>query len=306
MADWQPQYSLADLQFLMRRLRDPEGGCPWDLKQDFKSIVSHTLEEAYEVADAIERENKHDLMDELGDLLFQVVFYSQLGAEEGSFDMGGVIDNVTRKLLRRHPHVFPNQDLHAYFPQGSTFNDNEIKAQWETIKAQERALKKAPQEEVSNNPASSFNPVEDSILSDVPAVLPAMNRAEKLQKRASQVGFDWQDLPPVLEKLEEEIAELKVEILAAKGKDFRAPEIHQRLQDEMGDVLFSCVNLSRFLKVSPDAAMRASNLKFTLRFQYIEAQLKANNSQFSDMRLADLEALWETAKQSLSGTVSSS
>ncbi len=282
-----PPYSLDDLRYLMARLRDPQHGCPWDLKQDFASIVHHTLEEAYEVADAIERGHKEDLKDELGDLLFQVIFYAQLGAEEGSFDFDGVVDNVVQKLVRRHPHVFPDGDLRAYFPEGTHFSDEDIKQQWERIKQQERALKKQHENAASAKPAS--------LLGDIPNNLPALNRAEKLQRRAAQHGFDWPDLPPVFAKVEEELQELKDEVDAAQG-DFRAPEVHARLVDEMGDLLFCCVNLSRFLKVSPDEALRATNQKFMTRFAYIETQLQAAGKHIDAVSLAELDRLWDEAK----------
>ncbi len=285
MAD-QTVYSLDDLRYLMQRLRDPQTGCPWDLKQDFASIVHHTLEEAYEVADAIERNDKDDIKDELGDLLFQVIFYSQLGAEEGSFNLDGVVDNVVKKLVRRHPHVFPDGNLQASFPAGTQFSDEEIKQQWERIKQQERELK--AEHEDAHGGATS-------ILADVPRNLPALNRAEKLQKRAAQQGFDWPDLPPVFAKVEEELEELRVEVAAADG-NLRDPAVHERLVDEMGDLLFCCVNLARFLKVSPDEALRAANRKFSERFAYIEQRLAEQGSSLAESSLDTMDKLWNEAK----------
>ena len=284
-------YQLNDLLYLMQRLRDPETGCPWDLKQSFETIVPHTLEEAYEVADAIERGNKHDIKDELGDLLFQVIFYSQLGAEEGSFDFSGVVDNVVRKLLRRHPHVFPNQDLHASFPKGTEFSEEEVKQQWEKIKAEERRLKA----EVSGL-GRSADTSDGGALKDIPLNLPSLNRAEKMQKRAAQVGFDWPDIPPVLDKLEEEIAELKAELKQYEGRDLREEEPHQRLLDEMGDILFCCVNLARFMKVNPDEALRSTNQKFVSRFSFVEAELRKLGKLPQDASLEEMDRLWEQAK----------
>jgi len=286
-------YTLEDLKYLMTRLRDPESGCPWDLKQDFSTIVPHTLEEAYEVADAIERGDRHDIKDELGDLLFQVIFYARLGSEEGSFDFEDIVDNVVQKLVRRHPHVFPDGDLRARFPEGTHFTDDQIKSQWEAIKQQERALKNQEQSKAGE---VGFDPKRDSVLRDIPANLPSLNRAEKLQKRASQHGFDWQTLPPVLDKIEEELEELRTEIARAGEGDFREAGVHERLQDELGDLLFCCVNLARFLKVSPDAALRSTNEKFTRRFTFIESRLHARQVDIEQTELETLDALWDQAK----------
>jgi ATP diphosphatase len=286
----QTKYSLDDLKYLMQRLRDPEFGCPWDLKQNFESIVAHTLEEAYEVADAIERGDRNDMQDELGDLLFQVVFYAQLGQEEESFDFNDITDGITRKLLRRHPHVFPDKNLRAFHPEGTHFTDDQIKGQWESIKAEERELK------ARLKPKNKNEDRPEGILKDVPRTLPALNRAEKLQKRAAQKGFDWTEIASVFEKLEEEVAELKVELQIAEGKSLREPDVHSRLTDEMGDVLFCCVNLARFLKVSPEEALRSTNKKFETRFEYIEAQVHKQGRRLEDCTLGELEALWVQAK----------
>lgn len=286
-------YNLQDLLYLMERLRHPEHGCPWDLKQDYKSIMSHTLEEAYEVADAIERENKQDLKDELGDLLFQVIFYSQLGKEEQAFEFSDVVDNIVQKLVRRHPHVFPNGELRAFFPEGTRFTDEQIKSQWEAIKAEERRLKKANEPETESG---TFIPKQHSLLGDIPNSMPALNRAEKLQKRASQHGFDWTEVEDVFAKVEEELQELRHELDIAKGKDLRDPEVHQRLNDEMGDLLFCCVNLSRFLKVRSDEALQSTNEKFLKRFQWIEKTLHERGDKVDDASLEELDALWDQAK----------
>ncbi|TNC80435.1 MAG: nucleoside triphosphate pyrophosphohydrolase [Oleiphilus sp.] len=291
-------YQIDDLLYLMKRLRTPETGCPWDLKQSYKSIVPHTLEEAYEVADAIEKGDRNELKDELGDLLFQVIFYAQLGKEEDAFGFDDIVDNVVRKLLRRHPHVFPDQQLKAFFPEGTTFSEDEVKTQWEQIKAEERRLKNenAVEDEVKDG---AFVPARDSLLKDIPVNLPALNRAEKLQRRAAQHGFDWPDMPPVLDKLEEEIAELKTEIAKLQEQHLRDEDVHQRLTDELGDVLFCCVNLARFLKVNPDEALRSTNRKFTERFQCIEAGLHTQGKSVDETSLEELDALWDQAKQNL-------
>ena len=201
-------YQLEDLLYLMRRLRDPQTGCPWDRKQTFATIVPFTLEEAYEVADAIEREDYPHLQDELGDLLFQVVFYAQMGQEENLFDFSGVIDSIVRKLLRRHPHVFPEGTLESQLAPGQTISEEEIKARWEAIKKAERAEKGA----------TDTQPV--SVLQDVPVGLPALSRAEKLQKRAALEGFDWDDLAPVFAKIQEELDEVR-EVLAEETDPVR-------------------------------------------------------------------------------------
>ena len=192
-------YSIEDLKVLMARLRDPETGCPWDARQTFKSLVPHTLEEAHEVADAIERENHADLKDELGDLLFQVIFYAQIGAEEGQFSFDSVVDNLVRKLVRRHPHVFPEGTLNSRIDPDNRPDEAWIKESWERIKAEERA-----QKQVEDSPAAT-----PGRLDGIARTLPAMVRAEKLQKRAARHGFDWPNIEPVFDKLHEEIDELK-------------------------------------------------------------------------------------------------
>ncbi|RMR09471.1 Nucleoside triphosphate pyrophosphohydrolase [Pseudomonas savastanoi pv. glycinea] len=269
-----PMYSLQDLLHLMARLRDPKYGCPWDVQQNYASIVPHTLEEAYEVADAIERGDFDDLKGELGDLLFQVVYYSQLAREEGRFEFDGVIDGITRKLIRRHPHVFPTGDLYAPL-ETPRLNDEEVKQRWEEIKAQERAVKaKAPE--------------QLSLLDDVPAVLPALSRAAKLQKRASQVGFDWPSALPVVDNVREELDE----VLEAMADNDSAG-----IEEEVGDLLFAAVNLARHLKVDPENALRAANRKFERRFRFIEQALRDTQRPMEDCTLEEMDALWGEAKR---------
>jgi ATP diphosphatase len=267
-------YSLQDLLHLMARLRDPKYGCPWDVKQNYASIVPHTLEEAYEVADAIERGDFDDLKGELGDLLFQVVYYSQLAREEGRFEFDGVIDGITRKLIRRHPHVFPTGDLYAPL-ETPRLNDEEVKQRWEEIKAQERASK-------------ACEPEQLSLLDDVPAVLPALSRAAKLQKRASQVGFDWPSALPVVDNVREELDEV-LEAMADND-----PE---GIAEEVGDLLFAAVNLARHLKVDPESALRAANSKFERRFRFIEQALRDTQRPMEDCTLEEMDALWGEAKR---------
>jgi ATP diphosphatase len=267
-------YTLEDLLNLMARLRDPQYGCPWDIKQTYASIVPYTLEEAYEVADAIERSDFEHLQGELGDLLFQVVYYSQLAREEGRFEFAGVIDSITRKLIRRHPHVFPTGDLYAPLDT-PRLSEDQVKVRWDEIKAQERAEK-------------ATQPLQLSLLDDIPLALPAMARAGKLQKRAASVGFDWPEPLPVLDKVREELDEV-LEAMAQGGSE--------ALADEVGDLLFSVVNLARHLKVDPENALRGANAKFDRRFRFIEQALRDTHRPVEDCSLEELDALWGEAKR---------
>ncbi|KJK19660.1 nucleoside triphosphate pyrophosphohydrolase [Pseudomonas sp. NPDC087612] len=266
-------HTLDDLLHLMARLRDPQHGCPWDLKQTYATIVPYTLEEAYEVADAIERSDFEHLQGELGDLLFQVVYYSQLAREEGRFEFDGVVDSITRKLIRRHPHVFPSGELYAALDTPK-LDEAQVKQRWEQIKAQERAEKGEPE--------------QLSLLDDVPAALPALSRAAKLQKRAAQVGFDWPHALPVLDKVREELDE----VLQAMADDDSVA-----LADELGDLLFAAVNLARHLKVDPENALRGANKKFERRFRFIEQALRDIGRPIEDCTLEDMDALWGEAKR---------
>ncbi|MFF5868059.1 nucleoside triphosphate pyrophosphohydrolase [Pseudomonas sp. NPDC012596] len=266
-------YTLEDLLHLMARLRDPQYGCPWDLKQNYASIVPHTIEEAYEVADTIERGDFEHLQGELGDLLFQVVYYSQLAREEGRFEFGGVVDAITRKLIRRHPHVFPTGELYAPLDTPS-LSEAEVKSRWEEIKAEERAEKSEPE--------------QLSLLDDVPSALPALSRAAKLQKRAATVGFDWPDALPVLDKVREELDEV-LQAMADGDAD--------ALEDEIGDLLFATVNLARHLKHDPENALRRANRKFERRFRFIEQALRDSGRPIEDCNLDELDALWGEAKR---------
>jgi len=266
-------YTLEDLLHLMARLRDPQYGCPWDLKQNYASIVPHTIEEAYEVADTIERGDFEHLQGELGDLLFQVVYYSQLAREEGRFEFDGVVDAITRKLIRRHPHVFPTGELYAPLDTPS-LSEAQVKSRWEEIKAEERAEKSGPE--------------QLSLLDDVPATLPALSRAAKLQKRAATVGFDWPDALPVLDKVREELDEV---LQAMADGDAQA------LEDEVGDLLFAAVNLARHLKQDPENVLRRANRKFERRFRFIEQALRDSGRPIEDCNLDELDALWGEAKR---------
>ncbi|RBW50614.1 nucleoside triphosphate pyrophosphohydrolase [Marinobacter sp. F3R11] len=277
------RYSIDDLKVLMARLRDPETGCPWDAQQTFKSIVPHTLEEAHEVADAIEREDYVNLEDELGDLLFQVIFYSQIGAEEGRFSFDAVVDNLVRKLVRRHPHVFPDGTLESRIDPDSRPTEAWIKESWERIKAEERAQKQAEDTQLPTSP---------SRLDGIARALPAMVRAEKLQKRAARHGFDWPDVGQVFDKLHEEIDELKEAWQAAET----GQGDQDAVEDELGDLLFVCVNLARFMKVNPEQAIRRTNHKFEARFRAIEEVLEREGRSFDAETLEALDKIWQSVK----------
>tara|TARA_R110000868_G_scaffold150678_1_gene374061 strand:+ start:197 stop:1027 length:831 start_codon:yes stop_codon:yes gene_type:complete len=267
-------YQLDDLLHLMARLRDPQYGCPWDLKQNYATIVPHTIEEAYEVADAIERGDFDHLPGELGDLLFQVVYYSQLAREEGRFEFAQVVDGITTKLIRRHPHVFPDGDLYGAVDVPK-LDEAAVKQRWEAIKAEERAEYAAAPEQLS-------------LLDDVPNALPSLSRAIKLQKRAAQVGFDWPEALPVVDKVREELDE----VLEAMSEN--DPEA---IQEEIGDLLFVVSNLARHLKVDPETALRAANGKFERRFRFIEQALREQGRAMQDCALEELDALWGEAKK---------
>ena len=274
-------YTLDDLTYLMARLRDPAIGCPWDVKQTFRSIVPHTLEEAHEVADAIERDDMPHLKDELGDLLFQVIFYAEMGKEQGHFDLGTIIDNLVTKLIRRHPHVFPQGTLDSQIDPDNRPDEASIKAAWERIKAEERGQGAEPE------PVAAT-----SKLDGIAASLPALVRAEKLQRRAAHYGFDWPDIEPVFDKLHEEIDELKEAWQQVQAN----PEDRDALEDELGDVMFVCVNLARFLKVNPEQALRRTNRKFERRFRAIEQALDAQGRTMENETLETLDAIWQTVK----------
>lgn len=269
------QYTVEDLLFLMSQLRDPENGCPWDRKQTFNSIVPYTLEEVYEVVDAIEKQDYPHLKEELGDLLFQVVFYAQMGKEQSLFDFNDIVHKLVSKLVRRHPHVFPNGELQE---AGTTppLSEAEIKGTWEKIKQQERDEKGLQEDHY------------EGLLDDIPRALPALQRAEKLQKRASTVGFDWPETDQVLDKIEEEIQELRDAI--------REGSI-ENIQDELGDVFFAMTNLSRHLGIKSEQALRGTNQKFERRFNYIQTSLQENNQTLQNATLDEMETLWQKAKQ---------
>ncbi len=262
MLDAKP--SIEKLRWIMAQLRDPITGCPWDLKQDFTSIVPHTLEEAYEVADAIEQGDFIELEKELGDLLFQVIFYAQLGKERKTFDFDSVVSAICEKLIRRHPHVFGDAELAT---------DQDIKANWENEKAKERAQK--------NNTNNL------SILADIPKNLPALTQANKIQKRCAHVGFDWHDIDDVFAKVEEEVQEVKEQLHVNK----------ERAAEELGDLMFAVVNVCRHLKQDPEAILRSANKKFTQRFEAVEEKVAESGKPIQSHDLASLEGFWQTVKR---------
>ncbi len=264
-----PSRNFADLVEIMSALRDPETGCPWDVEQDFRSIRHFTIEEAYEVADAIERDDFDDLCSELGDLLLQPVFHAQMAREKNLFDIGDVIFRITEKLIRRHPHIFE---------QGNDLNSGRVLEQWEEIKASEREEK-----------AKRAGQTPPSLLADVPRALPSLSRAEKLSKRAARAGFDWPDLKGVLKKCREELDEVETEINARD---------HQRLHDEMGDLLFAVVSLARKSGVSPEAALSDANDKFCRRFEYVEKRCLDQDLEPQRAGLGLLQHFWDEIRQS--------
>jgi MazG family protein len=257
--------SIDALLAIMSRLRSREGGCPWDVEQTFATIAPYTIEEAYEVADAIERDDMGALKDELGDLLFQVVFHAQMAAEARAFTFADVVEAISEKMLRRHPHVFAHADVQTAEAQTIA---------WEEHKKRERAAR-------ANDGAS--------ILDDVPLPSPALTRALKLQKRMADVGFDWRERAPILDKLKEEIGELTAEI------DAGAPKA--KLADELGDILFVCVNLARHLGLDPEDALRGTNAKVVRRFKHVEQTIKARGDKLGGVPLDAMDALWDEAKR---------
>lgn len=269
-----PSRDIARLLEIMAALRTPGSGCPWDLEQTFETVVPYTLEEAYEVADAVERGDLGDLREELGDLLLQVAFHARMGEEQGAFDFGDVVEAITEKLIRRHPHVFgAARDL----------SPERVKALWAEIKAEEKR-ERAARRAAAGLPAEETS---QGVLSGVPLPFPALTRAVKLQEKAAKVGFDWNDARQVLAKIQEEAAEVE-EALDQGGL--------AAVQDEIGDLLFAVTNLARHAGVDPEAALRGTNEKFVRRFSHIERQLAAEGVTPQAADLARMEALWQEAK----------
>ncbi len=266
---------ITELLEVMSLLRDKDHGCAWDLKQTFKSIAPHTLEECYEVLECIEQDDFQHLPEELGDLLFQVVFYAQMGSEESLFSFDDICDAIIHKLLTRHPHVFPDATIES-FGKENNLTPEQVEANWEKIKQEERQ-----NHSVQNNP---------SLLDDIPKALPALLRAKKMQSRAGTGGFDWKDPKTVIAKIHEEIEELEE---AMQAND----QMH--IEEEFGDLLFSVVNLSRHLKLNPESSLRSANSKFSRRFKSVEAMLKEKKLEMVDLTIDELEPYWVLAKKKL-------
>lgn len=271
------EYDLDDLIELMARLRDPLDGCPWDLRQSYESIVPSTIEEAYEVADSIERGNYDDLREELGDLLFQTVFYSQLATEEKRFNLKQVISDLVAKLVRRHPHVFPEGTLSSRIGSSragaasQAHAELDVNRSWAEIKKEERKEKG-----------------QSSVMDNIPLNLPALTRAQKIQERAANLGFDWEKAEQVVPKIEEELTELREALSSGKRAD---------IEEELGDLIFSCVNLSRKLKMDAEQVLRKAENKFAFRFNKIEQLIDNKGLSISGISLAELENYWQEAKK---------
>jgi ATP diphosphatase len=305
-----PARDVARLVEIMAALRAPVTGCRWDLAQSFETIAPYTVEEAYEVADAIERRDLVDLKEELGDLLLQVVYHARLAEEDGAFDFGDVVLGITGKMIRRHPHVFGDK-------RGASAE--EVKATWERIKAEEKAARAAERARLAAQGATLSGggsaeterpPVPSQVLKDVPRPLPALSRAAKLQDKAAAVGFDWPSLAPVFDKVREELAELEEVALAADprggahaarvGETTIAGDIVgrvARIEEELGDLLFVLANVGRHLGIDPENALRRTNAKFERRFGFVEAKLAERGKSPAESNLAEMDALWDEAKR---------
>ena len=300
---------------IMAQLRDPQSGCPWDVKQTMESLTRYTIEEAYEVADAIANGDMHDIKDELGDLLFQVVFYAQIASESRAFSFDDVAKSISDKLVRRHPHVFANPlasegagDTNKNLTVERTqLNDSALNAQWDAIKAQEKQLKKQRLKQ-------DDEAIEPSILDSVPKGMPALMYAQKLQKACAKVGFDWPDAAPVIDKVREEVEEIQQELdfkQRAQGAlktgvvplNSGVPDNQQAIEEEIGDALFAMVNLARHCKVDADTALRNASNKFANRFKGVERLAAEQGDKLDALTLDEMEALWQQVKQSSSSSV---
>ncbi|CAI4171632.1 nucleoside triphosphate pyrophosphohydrolase [Alteromonas macleodii] len=295
---------------IMAQLRDPQSGCPWDVKQTMESLTRYTIEEAYEVADAIATGDMHDIKDELGDLLFQVVFYAQIASESSAFTFDDVAQSISDKLVRRHPHVFANPlasegagDTNKNLTLKRTqLNDSALNAQWDAIKAQEKQLKKQRLKQ-------DDEAMEPSILDSVPKGMPALMYAQKLQKACAKVGFDWPNAAPVIDKVREEVEEIQQELdfkqraqgaLNAGVAPLKSgvPDNQQAIEEEIGDALFAMVNLARHCKVDADTALRNASNKFANRFKGVERLAAEQGEKLDTLTLDEMEALWQQVKQS--------
>ena len=269
-----PSKDISRLIEIMAALRTPGIGCPWDLEQDFSTIAPYTLEEAYEVADAIARGDLIDLRDELGDLLLQVVFHARMAEEQGAFSFGDVVEAITEKMIRRHPHVFGDERA-----RGAGM----AKGMWDAIKSEEKAAKRAERLAAGRDPEDHGN----GYLDGVPVAHPALTRALKLQEKAAKVGFDWKEAKPILDKIDEEIGELREAIERGEVG---------LVEDEFGDVLFALVNFGRHLRIDPEKALRGTNEKFRSRLHAVQRALEESGSSLQQASLEEMEALWQRAK----------
>lgn len=265
---------IQELLDIMTRLRDPDTGCAWDIEQSFETIIPYTIEEAYEVSDAIQREDYYDLKDELGDLLLQVVFHSRIAEEKQLFNFNDVVKAICDKMIRRHPHVFGDIKI----------DPKDLPKLWETIKSQEKELKYQNLEFYDSTRAAN----KASVLSSIPNGLPSLLKAEKISKKAAQVGFDWGNSSQVIDKIKEELLEVENAVKST---------IKDEIQSEIGDLLFSVVNLARFLGISPEMALQKTNEKFRSRFQYIEQSLQEKGKDIENSSLDEMESLWNKAKE---------
>jgi len=261
------KYDMQDLLQIMQRLRDPDNGCPWDLKQNFQTLVPMTLEEAYEIADAIDRNDMDELKGELGDVLLHLVFYSQLAKEQGVFDFDQVVQGICEKMIRRHPHIFSDEVAE---------DESQVKSRWEAIKKQERLAKGEDDE-------------ESDFFAGITAALPALKHSVKLKKRASTIGFDWDDWQPVAGKIREELEEVETCIAQQEGLE--------RVEEELGDLLFAVANLSAQLKIDPENALRKANLKFSNRVNRMLDYLQAQGKDVDQCSLDEMEATWQVIKK---------
>ena len=274
-AGMKPSKDISRLIEIMAALRDPATGCPWDVEQNFKSIAPYTIEEAYEVADAIARDDLADLREELGDLLLQVVYHSRMAEEEHIFEFGDVVEAITTKMIRRHPHVFGDEQARSA---------GMAKGMWDKIKAQEKAERREKRADPSH--------IDGGYLDSVPVAMPALTRALKLQERAAKVGFDWKEAVPILDKIEEEIGELRAAMTAGEQAS---------IKDEFGDVLFAMVNFARHLNLDAESALTGTNDKFRSRFHFVESVLRDQGRSLQDASLDEMETLWQKAKGARSG-----
>jgi ATP diphosphatase len=260
---------------IMQQLRAPETGCPWDQKQSFESIVPHTIEETYEVADAIFSGDMHDIKDELGDLLYQIVFYAQLGKEQGDFDFEDIAQAISDKLIRRHPHVFNVSDVTELQTENGHKTQDKLNNQWEQIKAQERLSKKQE--------------LDTSTLANIPQGMTPLLRAQKIQKKCSKVGFDWTELPPVVDKIHEEIEEVLAEVNVSEPNQ-------EAVEEEIGDLLFAVVNLARHTSVNAETALIKANRKFEKRFRQVEQVIEKQGLSMQSANIQQMEAAWQIVK----------